>query len=78
MIPCIESVTAERILDLICDPVSVKRMRDAVSGEDLDIFDDGSLRDNIRFEGAFEEMVNNNKYEWKYTTLTIHSYRKRE
>lgn len=53
-------------------------MRDAVSGEDLDIFDDGSLRDNIRFEGAFEEMVNNNKYEWKYTTLTIHSYRKRE
>jgi len=74
--PCIESVTAERILDLICEAVSVKRMRDAVSGEDLDIFDVGSLRDNIRFDRAFEKVIN--RCEWRHTELTIHGYRKRE
>lgn len=50
--PRIVSVTAPRIFALICSAVSVKRMREAVSGEDLDIFDDGSLSERMRFDEA--------------------------
>jgi len=52
VIPWIESVTADRILDDIWDMVSVMRMRDWRSGEDFDILDVGSFRERILLEGA--------------------------
>lgn len=50
--PCMESVTAPRIFDFIWVAVSVRRIREDKSGEDLDIFDEGSLRERTRREGA--------------------------
>jgi hypothetical protein len=47
-----ESVTAERSFLEISVAVSVRRMREERSGEDLDIFEEGSRRERIRFAGA--------------------------
>jgi len=55
--PGIESVTANRILDSICLGESVRRMREAVSGDDLDILEVGSRRERIRFEGAGKDIL---------------------
>lgn len=52
VIPAMESVTAERILDVICVAVSVRRILDGISGEDFDIFEVGSRRESILLEGA--------------------------
>ncbi len=65
--PWMESVIAPRILDLIWASVSVRRMREARSGDDFDIFVPGLLRDAIRRVGAgkrtheFNIFDNNNK-----------------
>lgn len=56
--PCIESVTAPRILDFIWAAVSVRMIREDKSGEDLDIFEDGSLRERMRREGAVTRINN--------------------
>ena len=54
--PCMESVTALRIFDFIWAAVSVRRIREDRSGEDLDIFEEGSLRERMRREGAVNRM----------------------
>lgn len=52
MIPKIESVTEDRSFFWIISAVSVMRMRELASGDDFDIFCDGSRRERMRFEGA--------------------------
>jgi len=47
-----ESVIAPRIFVFIWVAVSVRRIREDKSGEDLDIFEEGSLRERMRREGA--------------------------
>ena len=55
-----ESVTAARIFDFISASESVRRILEERSGEDLDIFELGSLRDSTRRVGAVV-------YEWVVT-----------
>lgn len=52
--PTIESVTAPRNFDAIWVGVSVRRMREGKSGEDLDILVDGSFSERMRLEGAID------------------------
>jgi len=57
VIPCIESVTAPRILRSISEVGSVSEIRDETSGEDFDIFEEGSLRDKTRRHGARDASI---------------------
>ncbi len=52
MIPSVESVTALRIFERTCAEVSVRRIREFRSGEDLDILEDGSRNESTRQEEA--------------------------
>lgn len=49
-----ESVKAEEIFWVMVDGVSVIRMRERGEGADLDILEDGVVRDIMRFVGAGE------------------------
>ena len=52
MIPCVESVTADLILDRMVDDESVIVILDAGFGADFDILADGSRSDKIRLDGT--------------------------
>ena len=54
--PWMESVIAPRIFVFIWAAVSVRRIREDKSGEDLDIFEEGSLRERMRRECAVNRM----------------------
>jgi len=52
VIPCVESVTADLILDRMVDDESVIVILDAGFGADFDILADGSRSDKIRLDGT--------------------------
>jgi hypothetical protein len=55
VIPGVESVTADLILESMVDEESVMVTRDAALGADLDILVDGSRSDKILLEGTASE-----------------------
>jgi len=56
VIPGVESVIADLILERMVDDESVMVILEEAFGADLDIFADGSRSDRIRFEGTDGEM----------------------
>jgi len=56
VIPSVESVTADLILDRIVDAESVIVIREEAFGADFDIFADGSRSDRIRLDGTIDQL----------------------
>ena len=77
VIPSVESVTAPLIFDRTFEVLSVRRMRECKSGDDLDILDEGSFSESTRHEDA-EGSVNVSALERHLLALTDDMLRKRE